>query len=219
MHGLPTPMGGEFITFEGGEGSGKSTQVKLLGEAFAAAKLPYLITREPGGTPTAERIREVLVSGNHDFNPMSETLLFYAARLEHVKKLIKPALVERKTVLCDRFADSTKVYQGVGKGMSEDFIRRLHHLTLGDFEPNLTIILDIDPVIGLKRAADRKNTETKFEGLPLNFHQEVRAGFLEIAKNNAGRCVVIDASQTPEIMQAQIVTELKKRFRINLWQS
>ena len=187
---------GKFITLEGGEGSGKSTQIKLLAEAFAAAGKPCIITREPGGTESAERIRNLLVSGSTDaWSPISETLLFYAARVEHVERKILPALESGTHVLCDRFADSTLVYQGIGKNLSEDFIRSLHCLTLGDFAPDLTLILDIDPEEGLKRARAQTHNEKRFEELSLDFHRQVRAGFLALAEREPERCVVVDASQ------------------------
>jgi len=187
-------MTGKFITFEGGEGSGKSTQIALLAKAFAASGIPYVQTREPGGSAGAEQLRTLLVSGEKDaWDAETETLLFYAARLDHVNKLIKPALAEGKTVICDRFADSTLVYQGIGKGLSEEYVRMLHRLTLGNFQPDLTIILDIDPAIGLKRAAARRGTETRFESMDIDFHHCIRAGFLSIAEREPNRCVVVDA--------------------------
>ena len=208
---------GKFITFEGGEGSGKSTQLQLLGKAFAAAGLPHVITREPGGSPGAETIRKLLVSGEADaWDAETETLLFYAARLDHVNRLIKPALAEGKIVLCDRFADSTIVYQGIGKELSQDYIEMLHRLTLGNFMPDLTIILDIDPAIGLKRAAARRGNETRFESLGLDFHQRIRAGFLAIAKCEPERCVVIDAAQEKEAVQKQIIETIHQRCGLHV---
>lgn len=195
-----------FITFEGGEGSGKSTQLTLLAEALEKSGIPCIKTREPGGSKSAERIRALLVEGAADaWGTEAETLLFYAARLDHVDRLIKPALAAGKTVLCDRFADSTLVYQGIGKGLSEEHIRALHHLTLGNFAPDLTIILDIDPAIGLKRAHARRGSETRFETLGLEFHQKIRAGFLDIARRDPERCIVVDASGTPEKVHEQVI--------------
>ena len=210
-------MKGAFITFEGGEGSGKSTQVKLLCDAFAKAKRPYIATREPGGTPGAERIRELLVSGDKDaWQPMTETMLFYAARLEHVHRHIVPALAAGTHVICDRFADSTMIYQGIGKGLTEDFVQMLHRLTLGNFAPDLTVILDINPAEGLKRAGARAHDETRFERLPLDFHRRIRAGFLSLAAREPKRCVVINAEQSVAAVHHQIATAIGGRLGIKL---
>lgn len=206
-------MTSRFITFEGGEGSGKSTQLELLCKAFEAKKLPYLKTREPGGSDGAERIRSLLVTGEADaWQPEAETLLFYAARLDHVNRKIKPALAEGKTVLCDRFADSTLVYQGEGKGLPEAYIRMLHAQTLGNFAPDLTFILDIDPAIGLQRAHARHGNETRFEGLGVDFHHRIHAGFLALAKREPNRCVVVDVSGKPDEIHRTIVQTLNKRL-------
>ena len=200
-----------FITFEGGEGSGKSTQVGLLKNTLEAAGRACLVTREPGGTESAERIRALLVSGDKDaWHPLSETLLFYAARLEHVHKCILPALTAGKIVLCDRFADSTRVYQGVGKQVSSQFIESLHQLTLQDFEPDLTFILDIDPKQGLARAAGRGDHENRFESMEFTFHQQVRQGFLDIAATDTQRCVVIDAAKPPQAVHQDILQALRQ---------
>lgn len=207
-------MTGRFITFEGGEGSGKSTQITLLAEAFRSAKLPFVQTREPGGTPGAERIRALLVSGEAEaWDAPTETLLFTAARLDHANRLIRPALAEGKTVICDRFFDSTLVYQGIGKGLPEDYILMLHRLALGDFMPELTLILDIDPAIGLKRAGERRGGEARFESMDLDFHHRVRAGFLAIARNEPQRCAVLDAAQDKDALHRQVVKTIKDKLR------
>ncbi|MDE3060681.1 MAG: dTMP kinase [Pseudomonadota bacterium] len=209
-------MTGRFITLEGGEGSGKSTQLKLLDEAFSAGRLPHAVTREPGGTKGAEHIRSLLVNGEAEaWDPITETLLFYAARLDHVNKLVKPALADGKTVLCDRFVDSTLVYQGIGKGLPEAYIRMLHSLTLGNFMPHLTIILDIDPAIGLRRAAERRGGETRFEAMDIDFHHRIRAGFLAIAEREPQRCVVVDAGQEKEALHLSIIEILRQRLIVN----
>jgi dTMP kinase len=198
-----------FITLEGGEGCGKSTQISLLADSFAASGLSCIKTREPGGSPGAEALRQLLVSGEVDsWDPVSETLLFYAARKNHLERTILPALRSSTHVLCDRFADSTRVYQGIGKGLSLEFIDRLHSLTLGNFAPDITFILDIDPEIGLKRAASRRGDETRFESMPLDFHRQIRAGFLSIAQQEPGRCVVIDAAQSKESVYRAISQSL-----------
>ncbi len=210
-------MKGTFITFEGGEGSGKSTQVKLLTEALAAKNLPHVATREPGGTPSAERIRQLLVSGAEDaWQSTTETLLFYAARLEHVEKLIRPALAEGKHVICDRFADSTLVYQGVGKDLSEYYVQMLHKLTLGNFVPDLTFILDISPQEGLKRANALKHDEKRFEAMPMDFHRRIRAGFLSIAAREPKRCIVLDATQDPKTLHMKILSAAGQRLGVRL---
>lgn len=210
-------MRGKFITFEGGEGSGKSTQIKLLAEAFAKAGVPHIVTREPGGTPGAERIRELLVSGKTDrWLPETETLLFYAARLEHVKRHIEPALAEGKHVLCDRFADSTMVYQGAGKGLPDAFIQQLHNLSLGNFMPDLTLILDIDPEEGLKRANAQSHDEKRFEALGLEFHRRIRAAFQSLATREPGRCLLISAGQAKEALHRDVLDQLQKRLGIIL---
>jgi dTMP kinase len=210
-------MTGRFITLEGGEGSGKSTQLVLLGKAFEKAKLPFVVTREPGGTTGAEQIRSLLVNGEADaWDPVSETLLFYAARLDHVTKLIKPALEQNKIVICDRFTDSTCVYQGIAKRLSEDYVRMLHQLTLGNFAPDLTFILDIDPAAGLKRAAARRGGEARFEGMDIDFHHRIRAGFLSIAKREPERCVVLDAAQDKDALHKQMLGIIHERLGLTL---
>lgn len=198
-----------FITFEGGEGSGKTTQISLLKQAFERAGLSYIVTREPGGEPGAERIRELLVTGDKGaWDPLAETLLFYAARVQHVERVIKPALAAGKWVICDRFMDSTLVYQGIGKSMQPEYIHALHSLTLGNLKPDRTFILDISPAEGLKRAGSRKGNETRFEGMAREFHEQVRAGFLAIARNEPSRCTVIDARQAPEAIHASVCAAL-----------
>jgi len=201
-------MKGRFITIEGGEGSGKSTQIAMLKAALEKKGVSHLITREPGGEAGAEAIRALLVTGDKDrWDPLAETLLFYAARVQHLSRLIAPALAEGKLVLCDRFADSTRVYQG-SKGISPAFIEALHALTLGNVSPDITLILDIDPVEGLKRAGGRAGNETRFEGMELEFHQQVRSGFLSIARAEPQRCKVIDASLSPEAVHTEILKQI-----------
>jgi dTMP kinase len=210
-------MRGTFITFEGGEGSGKSTQIALLEGALKSAKLPYIKTREPGGSDNAELIRKLLVSGSHEaWNPVAETLLFYAARLEHVTKIIKPAIASGKVVICDRFVDSTVVYQGIGKGLSPSYIMALHRLTLGDFMPDLTVMLDIDPTVGLKRAEERRGDETRFENMEMEFHQQVRAGFLQLAKQYSARCAVLAAEQDKNKLHREIIALVNQRLGLKL---
>jgi dTMP kinase len=196
---------GYFITFEGGEGSGKSTQLKLLNAVFEKSGLPFIATREPGGSPGAEKIRSLLVSGDVDsWDPLTETLLFMAARADHINKLVKPAISMGKTVICDRFFDSTLVYQGIGKGLGTEYIKNLHQIVFGDFMPDLTIILDIDPETGLKRAGERRGNENRFEQLDIGFHQKIREGFLQIAKNEPARCTLLDATKDADILHIHI---------------
>lgn len=210
-------MTGKFITLEGGEGCGKSTQIKLLYEAFKLTNLYCIKTREPGGSPGAEEIRGLLVSGDAvRWDPVAETLLFYAARLDHVNKVIKPALAKGEYVLCDRFADSTQVYQGIGKRLTEDYIRSLHHMTLGNFQPDLTLVLDIDPAIGIKRTQSRHGTENRFESMDTDFHQAVRTGFLAIARREPERCAVIDAAASVDEVHRQITTIINQRLGLHL---
>ena len=188
-------MTGFFITLEGGEGSGKSTQARLLAEAFAAVGLPLLATREPGGTTGAESIRTLLLEDRAEpFEPMTEAVLFAAARVDHVRKRILPALREGKHVLCDRFSDSTLVYQGICGGLGQEFIHAMHEFTLDGLQPDLTLVFDIDPEAGLARAASRHGQHTRFEDKDIVFHRQVRAGFLAVAAAEPQRCVVVDAS-------------------------
>lgn len=196
-------MTGMFITFEGGEGSGKSTQVRALAVRLAARGHEVLTTREPGGTPEAEKIRALLVDRDGGkWSPLAEAMLLFAARTMHVETLIKPALAAGKIVLCDRFADSTRAYQGYGHGLPLEVIEDLNRAALGDFAPRLTFILDIDPEQGLNRSerrlAESKSHEDRFERLDFTFHKRLRQGYLEIAKGNPQRCHVVEAAQEPE---------------------
>lgn len=194
-------MRGLFITLEGGEGAGKSTQSRRLKAALESAGRDVVLTREPGGTPEAEKIRDLLVQregGN--WTPMAECLLFFAARQMHVETLIKPALADGKIVICDRFTDSTIAYQGYGHGFDIPTIEQIAHLSLGDFKPDLTFILDLPAADGLTRSlkqkdisTGRENTEDRFEKLKIDFHEKLRQGFLEIAAKDSERCVVVDA--------------------------
>ena len=191
---------GFFITLEGGEGSGKSTQIRLLADALKAQGRDVVITREPGGTPEAEKIREFLVKRDGgNWTPMAECLLFYAARQMHVEHLIKPALAEGKIVISDRFADSTRAYQSFGHDLPLATIEELNRLSLGDFAPNLTFILDLPVEVGLSRAGKRlssdQSQEDRFELLGNGFHERLRQGYLAIAQRDSTRCVVIDATR------------------------
>ena len=203
---------GLFITLEGGEGSGKTTQIRLLSEVLQEKGHEVVITREPGGTPESEKIRSLLVhreGGN--WSPMAECLLLFAGRVMHVDTLIKPALAAGKIVISDRFADSTRVYQGYGHGLALAAIEGVNSLALGDFAPDLTFIMDIPVEEGLKRAGKRLSGdgsgEDRFERLGIVFHEKIRQGYLEIAKRDPQRCIVIDAIRSVE----EIAGELKQR--------
>ncbi len=189
-----------FVTFEGGEGTGKSTQAKLLAEKLRGQGVDVLLTREPGGTPEAEAIRNILVNGDPEsLSPEAEALLNYAARDHHLRQLIRPALAAGRTVICDRFMDSTRAYQSFAGGAAPGLIDALELAIVGPTVPTLTLIFDLDPVLGLERAKGRGGAD-RFERKGLAFHQRLRAGFLDIAKANPARCKVIDASQSLEVV-------------------
>jgi dTMP kinase len=186
---------GTFVTFEGGEGTGKTTQIARLKRKFDEAGLRSLVTREPGGTPEAERIRnEILGSASARWSALGELLLMYAARESHLRHVIRPALAQGVHVLCDRFMDSSRAYQGYAGGVSLDLIDRLESEIVGDTRPDLTLVFDLDPVTGLNRARSRQGRADRFERMELGFHEALRAGFLAIAAKDRGRCVVIDAA-------------------------
>lgn len=209
---------GMFITFEGGEGTGKSTQLKLFADYLAGEDIPYLLTREPGGSAGAEEIRSLLLKGSVDkWDKMTEMLLFMAARRDHLVKKIWPAMEKGITVISDRYADSTKAYQGCGYGSDEKSIKtvdKLYHMIAGDFKPDLTFILDIDPKIGVMRSQKRVgNDEQRFEDMDLSFHENLRQGFLQIAKKEPNRCVVINANQTIDNVHKDIVKGFIEKVR------
>jgi dTMP kinase len=204
---------GRFISFEGGEGAGKSTQARLLRTALEAHGHSVLLTREPGGSPGAEEIRKLLVEGEPDrWTPLAETLLFVAARADHVARAIEPALASGKWVISDRFSDSTFVYQGIARGLGLEAVRSLQKAALGDFAPDLTIILDVDPRAGLERAVARGAQENRFERFDAAFHQRLRDGFLSIAAQEPQRCAVIDASAPPEAVAANVWRTVAERL-------
>lgn len=185
---------GLFITFEGGEGAGKSTQIRRLAGRLAALDHQVVTTREPGGSPGAEAIRDLLVKGAVDrWSPLTETLLMFAARRDHLERVIAPALGAGGLVLCDRFYDSTRAYQGAGGGTAADLIQSLERHVVGDLIPDLTLVLDLPVSVGLARAAARGEGEARFEAKGAAFHERLRAGFLAIAAREPERCVVIDA--------------------------
>lgn len=213
-------MSGLFITFEGGEGAGKTTQINRLSEALTKQGHQVLTTREPGGTAEGEKIRNLLVQRDGgEWTPIAETLLFFSARVMLVEKVIKPALDEGSIVICDRFTDSTLAYQGYGHGLDINTINTLAQTTLGGFKPDLTFMLDIDVKEGLSRSERRlaaealqlKQKEDRFENMALEFHERLRQGFLEIAEQETDRCRVIDASKSTEDVAQEILTETLKK--------
>src|SRR6202000_1846006 len=210
-----SPGRGRFITFEGGEGSGKSTQIKTLSERLDAAKLRNLVTREPGGSPGAEIIRHLVLSGMGKLlGPDAETLLFAAARDDHVHSVILPALNQGIWVLSDRFSDSTRVYQGKLGHVAPGLLNAMQRVTIGDLKPDLTVILDVPVEIGLTRAASRRGTAAadRFESEDVTFHQKLRDAYRQIAKDEAQRCVLIDATDEPAKVAANVWSALRDRF-------
>jgi len=201
---------GVFITFEGGEGAGKSTQIDRLARKLRAKKYDVVVTREPGGSPGAEAIRHVLLSGAAEpFGPAMEALLFAAARSDHVEQLIKPAIARGSIVLCDRFIDSSRVYQGVTGGLDPDFMAALERVAVNGILPDMTLILDIDPAEGLARAAVRRGENAaadRFEKEALAIHRRRREAFLAIAMAEPERCVVIDASAAPDLVEDAVTS-------------
>ena len=189
---------GLFITFEGGEGAGKSTQIRRLAEKLQRTGYGTVVTREPGGSPGAEALRHVILSGAAEpFGPRMEALLFAAARSDHVEQVIRPAIDRGAIVLCDRFLDSSRVYQGEGGEEARAFVEQLERITVNGMMPDLTLILDIDAEIGLKRASARRGDgeADRFEKETLETHQRRREAFLTIARQEPDRCIVIDASE------------------------
>ena len=200
---------GRFIAFEGGEGAGKTTQIKRLAAALGP---DVILTREPGGTPEAEAIRNTFFHNNgQNWPPEALVLLMFSARVLHTENLIRPALEKGQTVLCDRYTDSTRVYQGYAGNLSLEKIEAVKTLSIGEFEPDLTFVMDIAPEIGLKRA-DTRAGETTFEAKDITFHEKIRQGFLTIAHDYPARCVIIDATQDADAIAAQILHHVKKKM-------
>jgi dTMP kinase len=210
MHGTlrnEQAASGFFITFEGGEGAGKSTQITRLAEKLRAKGYDVVVTREPGGSPGAEAVRHVLLSGAAEpFGPKMEAVLFAAARSDHVEQVIWPAVARGAIVLCDRFLDSSRVYQGVTGGLDPDFMQALEEITVHGMMPDMTLILDIDPELGLRRAGARRGNGTadRFEKETLAIHQRRREAYLAIAAAEPERCIVIDASGEPDEVEKVI---------------
>ena len=209
---------GRFITFEGGEGCGKTTQLKYLGDYLQAQGINVLLTKEPGGTEVGIELRKILCSGDVDkLDPIAEALLYYADRRLHMQQKILPALAQGTWVLSDRFADSTLAYQyyGYDKKISKEILKQLYTIVVGDFCPDLTIILDINPIVGLSRSIQRNKImaakEVRFENKELNFHRNLRSGFLEIAQTSS-RYVVLDAQKSIEELHQDIIKTVKERL-------
>jgi dTMP kinase len=210
-------MTGRFITFEGGEGAGKSTQIDRLRTRLEKLSQPVLITREPGGSPKAERIREFLLHGGAKaLGPMAEAMLFYAARLDHLDETIKPALAAGTHVLCDRFADSTRAYQGAVGKVDATIISALERVVLDGTEPDLTFILDVPTEVGLARARRRREAKgegaDRFEAEDASFHDALRRAYLDIAASTPQRCVVIEAGADADKVEDAIWTALRDRI-------
>lgn len=211
-------MKGRFITLEGGEGTGKSTQIKLLAEWLNRCGVETLLTKEPGGTPIGRELRQMLCTGDKDkFDAVAEALLYYADRRIHMQQKVLPALEDGKWVISDRFADSTMAYQyyGYNKRVPKQMLEQLYAMTVGNFYPDLTIILDLDPRIGLERSLQRNGTaeiqETRHESRGNEFHQNLRRGFLEIAQTSP-RYVVVNADQSIEQLHHDIVKIVEERL-------
>lgn len=210
---MSAPQKGRFITLEGGEGAGKSTQLRRLAETLAARGIDVLTTREPGGSQGAEEIRALLVSGDTGrWGPVTEALLHSAARRDHLERTVWPALEAGRWVVCDRFFDSTMAYQGYGLGLGRERIAALQALALDGFRPDLTLILDIDVQTGLRRAAARAGGEDRYERMDVGFHERLRHGFLDIAEREPERCAVIDADADLDHVQARVWNAVASRL-------
>ena len=218
-----------FITFEGGEGAGKSTQAERLAVRLRARGIGCLITREPGGSPFAERVRDLLLDPSAAARaPLAEALLFYAARADHLAATIRPALAKGTWVLCDRFSDSTRAYQGAASGVDRELLSRLERMVIGPTRPDLTVILDLDPAVGLARAAERLATakvrktasgdalaRDPFESKSRAFHDRLRKAFLEIAETEPQRCAVVAADASVDDIEAEIWTHVRERLKLS----
>ncbi len=216
---------GKFITLEGGEGAGKSTQAELLAVRLRAIGLDVVMTREPGGSPFGERLRAVLLDATMpEHSALSEALLFYAARADHLETTIRPALAKGRWVICDRFADSTRAYQGTAGALDFKTIDTLDALVVAQTQPDLTLMIDLDPEVGMQRANARRCLQTndaeetashpdRFEGRAAAFHEALRRGFLDIAANNPERCAVIDGNNDAETISDNVWSIVKDRLQ------
>ncbi len=215
MIAIPNSNRGRFISFEGGEGSGKSTQIKRLADNLAGKGVRPLVTREPGGSPGAEIVRHLVLSGvGKLLGASGEALLFAAARDDHVHSLIAPALKQGQWVLCDRFTDSTRVYQGKLGSADISLIRAMERVTIGELKPDLTVILDVPAEVGLARAAKRRGEAApdRFEAEDINFHRRLRDAYRQVANDEPDRCVLIDATQDVEAIARRVWSVVGSRF-------
>jgi dTMP kinase len=208
---MPTPP--RFITLEGGEGAGKSTQAARLAAALEARAISVCLTREPGGSSGAEEIRKLLVHGEPGrWDPLTETLLLFAARADHLARTIRPARARGLWVICDRFTDSTYAYQGAGRGFDESTIAAIEVATTGGLKPDLTIIIDVPVAQGLSRAGNRGPHEARFEDFGAAFHERLRSYFRALAEREPGRCILIDGSASPDVVAAAIWDTVNAHF-------
>ncbi len=211
---------GKFITFEGGEGAGKSTQVRLLANSLQRLGQKVMMTREPGGSPKAEAIRKLLLEGKlAKFGPFAEALLFSIARDDHLETVIRPALKKENWVICDRFMDSTMAYQGAGGNLPPAVIKGLEHTVVGNTRPDFTILIDLPPAVGMNRARIRwqqttGGTADRFESMDMKFHERLREAFLEIAKNDPERCMIFNGEQPPDELANHIWTTIVARYAL-----
>ena len=207
---------GWLITFEGGEGSGKSTQISRLAQHLTDRGFTVLTTREPGGTPLGERVRELLLDSRFDPDPLVELMLLEASRSDHVRHVLRPALARGEVVLCDRFADSSTVYQGLVGGVPREAVRELNELATGGLESDLTVVLDLDPREGLRRAHDRNTLgggASRIDDRPLEYHERVRDGFLELVLSEPDRVRLVPADGTADEVLALILEELPEALK------
>lgn len=205
-------MTGLFISFEGIDGSGKSTQARLLAEKLSSLGTKVVLTREPGGSPGAEQIRSLVLEGDADrWSAVTELLLFTAARRDHLERTILPAIEQGKVVITDRFADSSRIYQGLGRSDNAELVDKLHALVIKR-EPDLTILVDMDPEVGLQRALARQDGEDRFEGFGVDMQKRMRSGFLALAEQNADRFCVIDGNREMDVVHAEIMQIVQARL-------
>lgn len=204
---------GKFISFEGIEGSGKSTQSKLLFERLQKESGDVVFSIEPGGTEPGKQIRTVLLESGGELSPKTELLLFYAARVENIRQIISPALLQGKTVICDRFADSSMAYQAYGHGLGRPVVEAVHNIFAGVFEPDLTFLMDIDVDFGLKRVQESRGGMDRIERMEVQFHKRVRDGFLDIARREPSRFYVVDATKPVTEIAEEVYQTYKAHLR------
>lgn len=208
---------GRFITIEGGEGAGKTTQIEALCRYLESLHLSVWRTREPGGSEGAEEIRQLLVEGaSGRWDAETEALLVLAARRDHLRSLVWPALSSNSWVVCDRFSDSTYAYQGYGHGLSLRELDRLHAFTLGNFQPDLTLLIDLPVEVGLRRARARESQEARFESMDTAFHERVRQGFLERARQDPTRITTLDGTQPAELVTRAMLRAVSETFGLSI---